>query len=593
MIDNRPPFKSKITGVAAAAPPNAQHASYTLVTDRRGGSYVEYVILLAVIVLGSIGALRLLRGAIADQIERESRAFLSMTALEGSALSSNVDRGEADSEVCGGLSDCALHYGKDVLRSLGSATFETGSALETIASSAWHTVKARGSEVLDGMRTNAKYVQQAQEWLEHRADLRKSMGEAAGRALVDKGEGIPIVEQGVKTYVWMGKQANQVDAAIEKFGIRALGGVASIVANPVDAALGLATMAEHTSLFGPTNPLRIAHGLYNAATTDATVAGELKRALNPIEAAKDDRTFWVQTGRAFVKPCTDAWNHCNYTESVTCGALEVGSFFVGAGEAKAARAGSAVVQLGEGVKALKGAEVANAAVKLGGEAKFAEGAKAANGAIKLGVEGEVLQAGKTAEGAGLADTVTDTAGAADKAAAVAGAARGGAGLLPPGDPLIDNNVFTRLIQGDSEALTFAGRRSGLLSVTDTVAQEATVRHGAQVVEETIARLGINRISDPSAAVVNARMQALGITSPGRYNDISILVAAEQNGVGLVTADRGLFSAALRARLPDLQFRIFDHSAASRVAAYQRMRALVGQQRPGISAHIFTGSGVGR
>lgn len=167
------------------------------------------------------------------------------------------------------------------------------------------------------------------------------------------------------------------------------------------------------------------------------------------------------------------------------------------------------------------------------------------------------------------------------------------GLLPEGDPLIDNNILTRIIQGDQDALTFAGRRNGLLTITDAIYNEAANLHGPGTVDAAIQAFNINRIADPALADVLAEMQSLGITSPARFNDISLIVAARQNGVGLVTADHGAFSAALRSGLGGTEFRIFDGPATARVAAILRAQGIAAQFSPRTSPYIFTVSPIGR
>jgi hypothetical protein len=77
------------------------------------------------------------------------------------------------------------------------------------------------------------------------------------------------------------------------------------------------------------------------------------------------------------------------------------------------------------------------------------------------------------------------------------------------------------------------------------------------------------------------------------NDLSLIAAANKHGVGLVTGDKGLFSAALRSGMRKVEFRLFNHTPQARIDAYRWARGIVNQEARGLSPHRFTGSGVGR
>jgi hypothetical protein len=166
--------------------------------------------------------------------------------------------------------------------------------------------------------------------------------------------------------------------------------------------------------------------------------------------------------------------------------------------------------------------------------------------------------------------------------------------LLPEDPLIDNNTLVRIAANDPEAVKFATRRSGLLSVTPTIQQEFL--NGGRTLNDfnhLANKYNIQILADATPMEIQTLASSLGITSPKRMNDLSLLAAAQKHGIGLVTGDKGLFSAALRSGYTKVEFRIFNHSPQARVDAYQWARDLVKQFLPKTSPHKFTGSGVGR
>ena len=161
------------------------------------------------------------------------------------------------------------------------------------------------------------------------------------------------------------------------------------------------------------------------------------------------------------------------------------------------------------------------------------------------------------------------------------------------DPLIDNNILVQLAAGDPAAVTFAARRRGLLSVTREIRDEFLVDRSIAEFTRVSIQYEIRILGSASATEVAALATSLGVTSSRRLVDLSLLAAARRHGVGLVTADRRLFSAALRSGLPDPQFRIFTGELSHRIAAINRARNLVRQFRAAENVNRFTGSGIGR
>ncbi len=158
--------------------------------------------------------------------------------------------------------------------------------------------------------------------------------------------------------------------------------------------------------------------------------------------------------------------------------------------------------------------------------------------------------------------------------------------------LIDNNIFTQIIKGDTDAIAFASRRSGSLHATDNIIGEALKHHSLEEVGQTLNRYSISRIATPSSRHIFAEMTSLNVSSMKHFNDVSQIVAARQNGLRLITADQTLFRRAYRSGYADIQFRVFDHARSVRIENYSKIRDFLSSQ--GVSStHGYTGSTIGR
>lgn len=162
---------------------------------------------------------------------------------------------------------------------------------------------------------------------------------------------------------------------------------------------------------------------------------------------------------------------------------------------------------------------------------------------------------------------------------------------------IDNNVLTRIIEGaagkEEAAFRFARRRTGLLRVIEEVRAECLTRHSVTAFDEIMRRFGMQVLPSAPGSDVTILAHSLGIVAPSRMIDLMLLATARRSGIGLVTGDRGLFSAALRSGYTNVEYRIFQGDLRTRIATYHRIRALVSQHWPDLPPTIFTGSRVGR
>jgi hypothetical protein len=171
---------------------------------------------------------------------------------------------------------------------------------------------------------------------------------------------------------------------------------------------------------GVPNPLKAAHGLLNVATGDETM-GQFGSSLNPIDSMKDDGQFWKTVGGGLVGQYSDQWKEGKYADVVGHAGFDIGSLFLGAGEANAAG------KLGEAAKLADAAKLGQAAdlAKLGEVADVA----------KVGEAADASKAGQLADAAKVGDA-SDIAKADDAAGlGKAEAGGGGRGSEPPvGEP---------------------------------------------------------------------------------------------------------------------------------------------------------------
>jgi Metallopeptidase toxin 4 len=133
--------------------------------------------------------------------------------------------------------------------------------------------------------------------------------------------------------------------------------------------------------------------------------------INPAKSLEDDQKFGKALVEGFIEPYKKSWSEGKYFEVAGRAAFDVGSLFIGAGEANAAIKG--------GAAASKTAEVANVASKAGKAAEVAnvagKTAEVANVAGKTGEAANVAsKSGKAAEVASTAGKATEVAEATGK-----------------------------------------------------------------------------------------------------------------------------------------------------------------------------------
>ncbi|HEY9899607.1 MAG TPA: hypothetical protein V6D00_10540 [Pantanalinema sp.] len=164
--------------------------------------------------------------------------------------------------------------------------------------------------------------------------------ERNAHAMADGVAGVPVLAEIAQAQAWLGTEAAQILGGVAKGAGGFVGGIALMVAHPVDTVKGLYALAEHIPLL-PLNPFRAAHAAYDIAFEGADVARTLDAHLNPVEVFKSDAAFGKALVKGLVEPYAQAIDQGKYAEALGRGVFEIGSLVLGSGTGASAK-GAAV-----------------------------------------------------------------------------------------------------------------------------------------------------------------------------------------------------------------------------------------------------------
>jgi hypothetical protein len=205
----------------------------------------------------------------------------------------------------------------------------------------------------------------------------------------------------------------QAGTGTVKWGGSFVGGLASLATDPIAAAKGIYTLAEHLppSAFagGPVtgmalsklgmpmvNPLKAMHGAYDVVVNGQDYNSRMRdRVFNPKASRAEDAKVFNAVGNGLIEPMKKSWEQGKPVEAITQGVLEVVSLFAGLGEAKAGAKVGEVGKIASEVTNVAGkteniAEATRLAEKT---AEVGKGAKGGEAVTKA--ETAALEAGKT------------------------------------------------------------------------------------------------------------------------------------------------------------------------------------------------------
>jgi Domain of unknown function (DUF4157) len=353
-----------------------------------------------------------------------------------------------------------------------------GTAVFNGAERAAVRIQHGATDIHDGMRQNAGYLHQGVQAVEAGIDTLEESSSSVIHGLAGLVEGVPLVGNMAEQTAHEADQYVQLGGGLAKGATTMVGGIGQMAANPVDALLGLEAMAEHTpgvaipgNLLG-VNPLRVAHGLYNAATTNVTLESEMSHAFDFVAEAQENVEFVGNLGEAIAHPYAESIQHGKPAEAAGRGIFDVGSLLLGVGETGAAARGGEAATLA--VRAAEGAELASGAARVSEgvslASKVAEGGELASNVSRAAEVSEVTQAAEVSEVVRTAE-VGEAAGVGEATEqALAGEGRGSAQtsevpsvpdsthfVVGPDGRVVDLNRTVSLPQGHGDGVARQGR----------------------------------------------------------------------------------------------------------------------------------------
>jgi hypothetical protein len=209
-----------------------------------------------------------------------------------------------------------------------------------------------------------KFTEAIPGWIDTHVDkFNKARADLLSKAIKPL-EHIPVVGKAAQGLAWMDGKMNEFTGGIVKGAGSMVGGIANMVTHPVETASGLYAMAEHMPIMGGLvpNPLKLAHAGTDIIFSGADPKTRLESVLNPAKSMEEDAKFGKALLDGFIEPYKKSWSEGKYFEVAGRATFDIGSMFIGAGEANAAIKG--------GTAASRAAKVANVVDKTGDAANI-------------------------------------------------------------------------------------------------------------------------------------------------------------------------------------------------------------------------------
>ncbi len=206
--------------------------------------------------------------------------------------------------------------------------------------------------------------------------------EKGANDLVAQTADIPVLGTLARANASVSKFTGDVTSGALKAVGGMVGGIGGMLEHPLDTAMGLEKVGENVGLPSYLNPLRMAHGVYDVASGNRGVGDAAEHWLDPIEQQKQSQEFFGnmfmgQEGKdgkrhgGMVEGYRNDWNEGRYGSMIGRAGVDIGSFFIGGGEANAAskvgEAGTALRAVGEAGTLARGAGELGTAVRGAGE----------------------------------------------------------------------------------------------------------------------------------------------------------------------------------------------------------------------------------
>lgn len=192
----------------------------------------------------------------------------------------------------------------------------------------------------------------------------KAVARGSG-AMADSVKGVPLLGEIARAQAWVSTQSAQILGGIVKGAGSFVGGIANMVAHPIDTVKGLYSLAEHIPLL-PLNPFRAAHAAYDIAFEGADASKTLNAHLNPIEVFKSDAEFGKALVQGLVEPYKKSIDEGKVAEAVGRGIFDIGSLVLTAGAGGSAKGATVGAEAAVGAvgRLERGGAIAKAAATL-------------------------------------------------------------------------------------------------------------------------------------------------------------------------------------------------------------------------------------
>ncbi|MFT3721517.1 DUF4157 domain-containing protein [Pseudorhodoferax sp.] len=290
--------------------------------------------------------------------------------------------GTMASEAWHGATDLA----SDAWEGAGGLAHDAVAGTSNLVHGVWNGASGLADEAVAGvtgyasgkyaeMKQAAGYVKQGEQLLDHGIDWLGGKAKEGTRWAAGHAEGIPVLEQIAGAGESAVNQYVDFESGIAKGAGTMLGGVLGAVANPVDTVSGLWTMSEHIPGLGM--PQKLLHGAYDLAFSDKGLGTIADQTFNP----SHDGAYWGNVASTLWQPYQKAIAEGRPMEALGRGVFDIGSLFIGTGEAGAAAKAGSVAKAGEVADVARAAGAADAAKAAGvaDAAKAAELAEASRG----------------------------------------------------------------------------------------------------------------------------------------------------------------------------------------------------------------------
>lgn len=215
---------------------------------------------------------------------------------------------------------------------------------------AWRGLKNTAAHAYDrvsGLTDAAgRRLHHAEQRFDHGVDRAESWLQRPTGWLAEQAHDVPVVGQAAQGLASLGKHTSHLLGGVYKGLGGAVFGLGNMAVHPLDTLRGLATMGSHlpgSPLWALRQGYRQAKGLYEAAAHGQ----DPSTALNPLATLKEDGTYWKGVGTQLIQPYRQSMKEGKPMEAAGRGLFDIGSLFVGGGEAKAAAEAGEVSKVGE------------------------------------------------------------------------------------------------------------------------------------------------------------------------------------------------------------------------------------------------------